>query len=83
MRVVAILFLAHAVLLVGEGSWMMMNHKSHVPHYHNHHVHDACHSLAFVLGIVLGFYAIVVLLIVLTKYVAQKMFNTPFRHTFL
>lgn len=68
MRLTALFLLSHALLLIGEGSWMMLNHKPHVPHYHNHHVHDACHSLAFVLGGLLIFYTIAVLLIALTKY---------------
>jgi len=51
---------------------MMANHRPHVPHYHNQHVHDACHSLAIVLAAILGFYTIIVLLISFTKYVPQN-----------
>lgn len=68
MRVTTFFILSHALLLLGEGSWMMLNHHSHVPHYHNQHVHDACHSLAYVLGVVLCFYVLIILLISLTKY---------------
>ena len=70
MRITTFFILAHALLLVGEGSLMMLNHRTHTPHYHNQHVHDACHSLAYVLGVVLIFYALIILLISLTKYEA-------------
>jgi hypothetical protein len=80
MRVTALFVFSQALLLIGEGSWMMLNHKSHVPHYHNHHVHDACHSLAYVLGALLGFYTLIILLIVLTKYARKGLnFTRPAR----
>lgn len=69
MRLTALFLLAHAVILLGQGGWMFLNHKPHEPNYHNHHVHDACHSLAFVLGALLAFYAVIVFLIAFTKYV--------------
>jgi len=85
MRVTALFVFSQALLLIGEGSWMMLNHHSHVPHYHNHHVHDACHSLAYVLGALLGFYTLIIFLIVLTKY-ASRTQNLTLRlpsHSFL
>jgi TRAP-type C4-dicarboxylate transport system permease small subunit len=81
MRLTALFLFSHAALLILEGGWMILNHRSHLPHYHNHHVHDACHSLAIVLGALLCFYTIIVLLIVLTKYVAQKSRITVFGRT--